>query len=262
MAADILPRYYQIKAKIKKWIVEKEYNFGDRIPSENELAARFAVSRLTVRQAVSQLVQEGFLTTRRGAGTYVTENEELINSYNIEFSGFMDDLFYLASRSKTKKAAIKRIKTPKFIISKLQLPEDNEHIYQIKRLRFINNRSFAYTVNFIPEEVGRKIQKADLFKKPLLQILEQDFAIKFTEAFQTMEASFCDQELAGNLNIPPGSPILYVERIMYIKKRVPFEIVQSSYRGDLYKYVTRLKPVKRSRGSYWVQDSEYDLPHK
>ena len=63
--ADILPRYYQIKAIIKKWIVEKEFNVGDRIPSENELAARFDVSRLTVRQAVSQLVQEGFLTLFR-----------------------------------------------------------------------------------------------------------------------------------------------------------------------------------------------------
>lgn len=262
MAADILPRYYQIKAIIKKWIVEKEYDFGDKIPSENELAARFEVSRLTVRQAISHLVQEGFLTTRRGAGTYVTDNEELINSYNIEFSGFMDDLFYLASRSKTKSAAIKRIKTPNFIKLKLQLPEDKDDIIEIKRVRFINNRSFAYTINFIPVEVGEKIKKAELFKKPLLQILELDFGIEFTEAFQTMEASFCDQELAEKLNIPPGSPILFVERTMYVKNRVPFEIVQSSYRGDLYKYVTRLKPVKRSKGSYWVQDSEYALPHK
>ena len=260
--ADILPRYYQIKAVIKKWILEKQFNFGDKIPSENELAARFEVSRLTVRQAVSQLVQEGFLTTRRGAGTFVTHNEALINSYNIEFSGFMDDLFYLASRSKTKSAAIKRIKAPNVIKSKLQLAEDVEDIVQIKRVRYINNRSFAHTTNYIPLEVGGKIKRSELFKKPLLQILEQDFGIDFTEAFQTMEASFCDQELADKLDIPPGSPILYVERIMYIKDRVPFEIVQSSYRGDLYKYVTRLKPVKRRKGSYWVQDGEYDLPHK
>lgn len=262
MPADILPRYYQIKAMIKKWIVEKEYDFGDKIPSENELAARFEVSRLTVRQAVSQLVQEGFLTTRRGAGTFVTENEELINSYNIEFSGFMDDLFYLASRSTTKSADVKRIKTPNYIKSKLQLSESDGEIIQIKRVRYINNRSFAYTINFIPMEVGKKIKKAQLFKKPLLQILEQDLGVEFTEAFQTMEASFCDQQLALKLKIPPGSPILFVERTMYVKNRVPFEIVQSSYRGDLYKYVTRLKPVKRSTGSYWVQDSNYELPHK
>jgi GntR family transcriptional regulator len=262
MAPDILPRYYQIKETIKKWIVEKEFDFGDKIPSENELAAKFNVSRLTVRQAVSQLIQEGFLKTRRGAGTFVADDEELINSYNIEFSGFMDDLFYLASRSKTKKAEINRIKTPKYIKSKLQLSDDNNEIIQIKRIRYISNRSFAYTINYIPIDIGKKIKKTDLLKKPLLQILEQDLAVQFTEAFQTMEASFADQQLAENLGIPSGSPILFMERVMYIKKRVPFEVVQSSYRGDLYKYVTRLKPVRRKAGSFWVQQGDYGLPGK
>jgi len=159
MAADILPRYYQIKAIIKKWILEKEFGFGEKIPSENELAVRFGVSRLTVRQAVSKLVEEGFLTTRRGSGTYVTDNEDLINSYNIEFSGFMDDLFYLASRSKTKTAVINRIETPNFIRARLQLSDTANEIIQIKRVRFINNRSFAYTINYIPVEVGKKIKK-------------------------------------------------------------------------------------------------------
>lgn len=262
MAPDILPRYYQIKEIIKKWVVEKEFEFGDKIPSENELAARFKVSRLTVRQALSQLTQEGFLKTRRGAGTFVADDEELINSYNIEFSGFMDDLFYLASRSKTKRAEIKRIKTPKYIKSKLQLSDENNEIFQIKRVRYISNRSFAYTINYIPIDIGKKIKKTALLKKPLLQILEQDLAIQFTEAFQTMEASFADPQLAENLGIPSGSPILFVERVMYIKKRVPFEVVQSSYRGDLYKYVTRLKPVRGKAGSFWVQQGDYKLPGK
>jgi GntR family transcriptional regulator len=77
-----------------------------------------------------------------------------------------------------------------------------------------------------------------------------------------MEASFADPQLAENLGIPSGSPILFVERVMYIKKRVPFEVVQSSYRGDLYKYVTRLKPVRGKAGSFWVQQGDYKLPGK
>ncbi|UCG06953.1 MAG: GntR family transcriptional regulator [Desulfobacterales bacterium] len=260
MAPDILPRYYQIKEIIKKWIVEKEFDSGDKIPSENELAAKFNVSRLTVRQAISQLTQEGFLRTRRGAGTFVADDEELINSYKIEFSGFMDDLFYLASRSTTKSAEIDRIKTPKRIKSKLQLSDADNKIIQIKRVRYIRDRSFAYTINYIPIDIGKKIKKAALLQKPLLQILEQDLGVQFTEAFQTMGASFADQELAEKLNIPSGSPILSVERTMYIKKQVPFELVQSFYRGDLYRYVTRLKPVRRKRGSFWVQQGDYRRP--
>ena len=256
MAADLLPRYYQIKQVIKKWIINDEIGIGEKIPSENELASSFHVSRLTVRQALSQLIQEGFLTSRRGDGTYVTDNKKLLDSYNLEFSGFMDDLFYQISRSKTKSVEINRKKLSKPIREKLKLPGKEKEIVQIKRVRFIDNRSFAYTVNYLPVEIGKKLTKKTLMKKPLLQILEQDLEILFTEAFQTIEASFADQSLAKKLEVPPGSPILFVERIMYTKRRKPVELVQSSYRGDLYKYIVRLKTVRRKKESVWVHERE------
>ena len=78
----VLPIYYQIKQTIKGWIVNKEFGPGNKIPSENELADRFSVSRLTVRQAISQLTQEGFLNSRRGEGTFVTRDERLFNSFS------------------------------------------------------------------------------------------------------------------------------------------------------------------------------------
>ena len=123
MPADLLPRYYQIKQTIKKWIVNTEVSAGEKIPSENELATIFEVSRLTVRQALVQLVQEGFLVSKRGDGTYVTDDAKLINSYSLEFSGFMDDLFYQISRSKTKSVEINRIGVAKTIREKLELAD-------------------------------------------------------------------------------------------------------------------------------------------
>ena len=251
-----MPRYYQIKQVIKKWIVDNEIGIGEKIPSENELAARFEVSRLTVRQALSQLIQEGFLISKRGDGTYVTDNAKLIKSYNLEFSGFMDDLFYQISRSKTKHVEIKREKLSKPIREKLELADSENEILQIKRVRFIDDNSFAHTVNYLPVDIGKRITKKDLLKKPLLQIIEHDLGIPFTEAFQTIEASFADHELAKKLDVPPGSPILFVERIMYTRRRKPVELVQTSYRGDLYKYIVRLKTVRGRKGSVWVHKGE------
>ena len=256
MTADLLPRYYRIKQVIKKWIVNNEITMGEKIPSENELAAQFKVSRLTVRQALSQLIQEGFLESRRGDGTYVTENAGLINSYNLEFSGFMDDLFYQISRSRTKSVEMEKIKAARTIKEKLKLPAKVMEIIRIKRVRYIDNISFAHTINYLPLEIGKKITQNALMKQPLLQMLEQDIGIQFTEAFQTIEASFADQEVAEKLSVSPGSPILFVERIMYTKRRKPVELVQSSYRGDLYKYIVRLKTVKRKKGSVWVHQEK------
>ena len=249
----LLPTYYQIKQTIKNWILDKEFQTGEKIPSENKLAENFKVSRLTVRQAISQLVQEGFLVSKRGEGTFVTRNQHLISSFGLEFTGFMDDLFYQISKSKTESARTARIVVPRSIKEKLEL--DKEEAVQIKRVRFLEGKSFAYTVNYLPLEIGGRIDEKLLYKKSLLQIIEQDLGIQLTEAFQTIQASFADQDVADQLGIASGSPILFVERIMYSERGKPVEVVQSSYRGDLYKYIVRLRKIKRKDGSFWIHGS-------
>jgi GntR family transcriptional regulator len=255
----VLPIYYQIKQIIKSWIINKEYGPGEKIPSENELAEKFKVSRLTVRQAFSQLVQEGFLNSKRGEGTFLTSNESLINSLGFEFSGFMDDLLYQVSTIKTKSAAISRIAISKLIREKLELSREDQEVVKITRIRLLREKLFTYTVNYLPLEIGMRIKEKDLFEKPLLKILVQDLNIQFTEAIQTIEASFANQEVAGNLDIPSGSPILYVERTMYTQKHKPIELFQSSYRGDLYKFIVRFKNVKRKDGSRWIHHTDEEI---
>jgi len=82
--------YHQIKQSIKGWITNKEFNSGDKIPTEMELVAQFTVNRLTVHQATAQLIQEGLPTSKRGEGAFVTKHENFINSLRLEFTGFMD----------------------------------------------------------------------------------------------------------------------------------------------------------------------------
>ena len=253
---SILPVYYQIKQTIKNWIINREYGPGSRIPSENQLATHFKVNRLTVRQALSQLAQEGFLVRKRGKGTFVTGNEDLIDRFSLEFSGFMDDLFYQVQRAKTESVSINQMKPPnRHIQEKLDLMDDTEEVTQILRVRFFRGNPFAYTINYLPTGIGKKINKAALYKKPLLQIMEQELHIKFVEALQTIEASFADQEVADLLGVAPGMPILFVERTMYTTNRRPVELVQTSYRGDLYKYIVRLRTMKGTRGNLWIHDA-------
>jgi GntR family transcriptional regulator len=253
--ATLLPVYYQIKQTIKGWILSREFNPGGKIPSENELAEKFKVSRLTVRQAIAQLVQEGFLISKRGEGTFVTRNQSLIDGFSLEFTGFMDDLFYQISRSKTKSVQIQQILAPKLIKKKLELPDPQKEVIQIKRVRFLEGKSFAFTVNYLPLRIGKRLHAKDLYRKSLMYILEQDLGIKFTEAFQTIQASFADREVSEQLEITSGSPVLFVERIMYTDHAKPVELVQSSYRGDLYKYIVRLKNLKRKGRSIWTMQA-------
>ena len=253
----VLPIYYQIKQTIKGWIVNKEFGPGNKIPSENELADRFNVSRLTVRQAISQLIQEGFLNSRRGEGTFVTSNEDLINSFSLETTGFMDELFSTQlSKVTTKWATLSKRVAPKPVKEKLQLEMGDEEVVQIKRVRLLRGRPFTYTINYLPVEIGARVNEKDLYRRRLLEILERDLKVEFTEAVQTIEASFADQEVAEKLEVASGSPILFVEKIMFTKQHKPVELFQSWYRGDLYKFIVRFKRVKGKKGSTWVQRAD------
>lgn len=250
---SVLPIYYQIKETIKGWIIKKEYEAGAKIPSENELAESFDVNRLTVRQAISQLTQEGFLTRKRGEGTFVTENQSLINSFSQEFTSLMNDFFfYQISKIQVKSAEMCRVSPSREIRDKLELNEEQREVIKIKRVRFLNDRLFTYTLNYLPLEIGSRISEKDLCQKPLLYILEQDLGLRFTEAVQTIQASFADQEISEKLAIFSGAPILFVERIMYVNRRKPVEVFQSSYRGDLYKHIIRYKNVKGKSGRRWI----------
>ncbi len=249
----VLPVYFQIKQTIKGWILSKEFARGEKIPSENELSEKFQVSRITVRQAISQLVQEGFLSTRRGEGTFVTEDENLIDSFSLEFQGVMDDLFFRqVSKVRIKFGQIRKIPTPKSIREKLQLGPENRGVFQVQRVRYMKDRPFTYTLNYLPLEIGRKIRERDLYRKPLMTLLEEKAGVQFTEAVQTIEASFANQEVAQSLRIAAGSPILFVERIMFGLKRKPVDLFQCSYLGDLYKLIVRFKNIRRKASRHWI----------
>jgi len=250
---SIVPVYYQIKHTIREWITNKEYTLGEKLPGENELAGKFGVNRLTIRQAISQLVQEGFLVSKRGSGTFVTENEELVESFSLEFSGFMDDLFQHLSQIQVKSVEIKKIAASMRVREKLGLSQSESEVIEIKRERHKRGEPFAFTINYLPVELGEKIERKELFAKPLLKILQEDLGIQFTEAFQIIQASFANQEVAEKLNVQIGTPILCLERTMYDKESKPVEHVFSSHRGDLYKYFIRFKSVKSHKlGRVWV----------
>jgi GntR family transcriptional regulator len=250
----LLPLYYQIKEQIRDWITNKQMLPGERMPSENELAKHFNVARLTIREAVSQLVKEGLIIRKRGQGTFVTKNEDLIHGLSGESYSFLDEIYYQVQKRKTKSVVLEEVHPPKAIREMLELGDSTGSVTRIKRIRYLGNNSFNYTINYLPRELGSRLSKKALLAKPLLQILQQDLNLKFTEAFQTIRASFADKEVADALLIPLGSPILHVERVMYTGDHNPVEAVQISYRGDLFKYIMRVKNRGGRHENVWVHE--------
>ena len=248
----VLPIYHQIRRTIKHSILDKQYGPNDRIPPEHDLAKQFDVNRMTIRQAMSSLVDEGLLVRKRGEGTFVTDNEELIQGMSLKHIGMTNELLLPMMKSKTLTVEIAEVEPSPLIREKLELSQEDKHVVRIKRDRLIPESFRAFTINYLPVEIGRQIDKEALFEKPLLKILEDDLNINFIEAFQTIEASFADEETASHLDILPGNPIRFTERIMYTEKGKPDEMVNTIYKANSYKCCLSLKKVKRKSSFDWI----------
>lgn len=248
----ILPVYHQIRRTIKHWILDKHYGTNDKIPPEHELASQFEVNRMTIRQALSSLVDEGLLIRKRGEGTFVTQNEDLIQEMSLKHIGMANELLLPLKHSVTLTVEKKEIEPSPLVREKLELKKNDRYIVRIKRDRLVPEGFRAFTINYLPFEIGKRLQKKALMKKPLLKIMEDDFKINFIEAFQTIEASYADEEMAEHLGILPGNPVLITERIMYAEKGRPVELVNTIYEAGLYKGSLRLKKVKRGSSFDWI----------
>ncbi len=248
----ILPVYHQIRRTIKHRILDKHYNPADKIPPEHELASQFDVNRMTVRQALSSLVDEGLLIRKRGEGTFVTRDEALIRDMNLKLIGIANELLLPLAKSKTLTVEKAEVEPSLLVREKLKLKKSDRLVVRIKRDRLVPEGFRAFTINYLPLDIGKQINEKALMKKPLLKIMEDDLEINFSEAFQTVEASFADDEMAEHLGILPGNPVLSTERIMYDEKGRPVELVNTIYASGQYKACLSLKKVKRGSSYDWI----------
>ncbi len=141
---------------------------------------------------------------------------------------------------------------PRQIREQLDLGDDETECVRIERVRSLKEKLLTFSTNYLPVGIGGKIEERALYEKPLLRILEEDLCVRFREAVQTIAASFADAETARRLAVPSGSPILFVERVVYGTDKKPIEVFQSSYPGDLYRFIVRYRKVMQRSGSTWV----------
>ena len=247
-----LPIYHQIRRFIKHGVLDRVYQANQQIPTEQELAKQFNVNRITIRQAISSLVEEGLLIRIRGKGTFVTSDEELIRAKSFKTVGMITELLLPLGQSRTLSVGMQTVKPETVIREKLELSESDKFVVKIVRDRIVPEGFRAFTVNYLPHEVGSRIEPEQLMKKPLLSILEEDLGVNFYEALQTIEASFADAETAEHLGIQPGNQTLLIERIMYNAESRPVEMVQSIYDANSYKFSLSLRKNQQGSSSNWV----------
>jgi GntR family transcriptional regulator len=234
-----LPLYVQLKEAIIEKIENGEWTAGEVIPTELELQNTYSLSRTTVRQALGELVSNGILTRIQGKGTYVSEPK--LEPTRPDLTGFTQDMsekgYYVNSKvlEISQKRANERLQR-KFHIGA------NADVLQIDRIRLVDNlpigiHNVYLNISVVPHI---NLDRYDLSTHSLYEALRAE-GVKLGEAEETVEASLADERHAELLDIPKGSPVLMLTRVLNMEDGRPLEYSKMVYRADKYKYSIKLR---------------------
>ena len=171
-----IPLYYQLETILRKKITSGDYSPDISLPSEDALAVEYEVSRITVRQALSSLEQDGLVIRQRGKGTFVSEKANTLELPR--FTGSIEDLILMGKRTKTKVIESSWIDPPDIIRERLKVKDGK--VLRIEKVRHIEGEPFSHVFNYLPPELGSKLPMDLVRSKPMLMILEDELGVEPT----------------------------------------------------------------------------------
>lgn len=227
-----IPLYLQVKDILISRISEGTWKAGDLIPTEPELMEEFGVSRTTIRQAISILVQEGLLQKQQGKGTMV-KSLKLTGSLS-RLTGFAEELLERGYEPKSKLIRAE-FRDDLFFEKKKLGVADDEEILSIRRIRFADDVPIAIEKTSWPKHIGEILMKYDLNNAKFYQILEENnvFLKKAKETIAAVNATPYEADLLG---VSAGTALLEMNRLSYGVEDQPIEYTQTKFRSDLYQY--------------------------
>lgn len=233
-----VPRYHQLKEILREKIRSGEWKSGDLIPSERELSETYGISRMTTRQAITDLVNEGVFYREQGKGTFVTRHK--ITQQLMRLTGFTEDIRARGQQPSTRVLAIQMRPATEVVAEKLRV--DAGHlVFCLQRLRLADGEPLAIELSHINFKGCEKLLEEDLEQNSLYRLLESKYMVPLMEAEQEIEAGLAGNEEAQILKIPVGSSVLYTRRTTYTDRYQPIEYAKSVYCGNKYVFYANLK---------------------
>ncbi len=238
---DSAPLYVRVKRLVNDAVSDGSLRAGDAIPSERDVAELLNVSRVTVRKAFTELVNEGQLTQKRGSGTYVGGPAQRLEQPLSRLTSFTEDMQLrgLTTHAEWLSRATE-LATPEEALKLSLSPSDR--VVRLRRLRFANEVPMAIELAVIPE---RFLPDAAAVQSSLYAVLDQR-GVRPVRALQRLRAINLAAAEARVLGVEKGAAALFIERLSYLADGHTVEFTTSYYRGDHYDFVAELALAQES----------------
>ena len=230
-----LPKYYQVKRQLLEFT--SAMSPGSPVPPERELARLYGTSRTTVRQALSELVIEGRLLRMQGKGTFVAKPKV---AQSLELASYTEGMRQHGLHPLTKILEIGYVTADDQLAGMLGI-RPGGRVLRIHRLRLADGEPMSIDTSHLPARRFPGLRRQLERHASLYETLRTGYGIQLAEAEETIETVLADPHDARLLGVDPGIPLLLLSRHAIDTTGQPVEWAQSWYRGDRYKFITRLR---------------------
>ena len=228
-----------MKQVIIKKIDDEAFAVNQLIPSERELMEMFNVSRITVRKAVEELEQEGYLYKVQGKGTYVKGDQHSQDLFSI--TSCTQDVLQQGMTPSRKVLQCELVPADKTRQRRLQLMPE-ESVLCLSRVYYADSDSINLTTAYLPAKHFPGLENHDFSQESLYQVLEESYDVSITRAVRTVEAVIARDEVSDALDVAHGVPLLLFRCVTWGTlnrkggKEVPIETFKCFYRSDRFKF--------------------------
>ncbi len=231
MGKHVLTQSEELREKIEEYIGIHGLQPGDKLPSEREFAEILDTSRVTLRDALMRMQDEGWIQTRHGRGNFIAPPKfvEEARSFISCTSGWEADGYKVNS---TVLGFVEREAGAK-AARMLNIPI-GEAVFELKRLRFLDGVPVFLETSNIPIVRCPELMKYDFSHNSLYAVLENDYGIKLTQQTQTFSITHLSEQEAKLLEVDQNTPAFYITGTAFDSNGVPTEYSVAINRADRY----------------------------
>jgi GntR family transcriptional regulator len=227
-----IPLHHQVRNFLLSCIERAELVPGQKLLQEREYAARFGISLAPVRQAILDLVKEGYLYRVPGRGTFVREQkvEEKISI----LSSFTESMRAKGLHAVLRVVELRVVKAPA-AFGLIPETQDQQFVF-LQRVALVDGEAMALLTSYLPSRLVPGLEALDLNGQSLYKTLEERYGIVLARAESTIEVVRCRGTQSTVLGVPQGTPMLQVEGKTYDVKDEFVEFAQVLYRADRFRF--------------------------
>ena len=230
------PMYMQIKEALKKRILDGDYATHEKLPSESELMKMFGVSRITVRQALRDLHNDGLVFSVQGKGTFVSKPKAVQDMQRLK--GFVEAMATQGYETSTLVVHKEFIKPSQEVAQAFDITQSSQ-VLNVQRIRYLNQEPISVDDSFFPDAIARQLYNREL-DQDIFPLLENQLNVSLSYADLRIEASNASVDIAAHLRVEINSPILKITRLVFTNDHQPIDFEHLYFRGDAFQYQLRV----------------------